>query len=785
MKISFRIFFVVFILFLPGCFSRDHSAKTLAQQTNILYAQAEKAYQKAILSAPGDPSLKIECADFYYSNRDYQKIKPLLAGIKDNTALMLLGKTLARLNDFTGALEIFEKVEKFSDPEALYLYGVTLEEKNLFGKALEVYKTVGSDPYQALARERIQGIKATLAQEELPSSLKKVITAAPASESVPDASAVVLFSDEFIQVSEENTMLSTVHAAVKIVKEKGKEEWGEIALEYDSTYERVELEFARTITPEGRVVYAGKENIRDVSKYLNFPLYSNVRVRIISMPEVSKNCVVEYRARFYRSSLVNGKDFSLIYNVQENYPVQKASLKLEVPETKPVSFKIIHPEYLPEHMTLEPKKSIQNGKLCFTWEMENIPQFLPEAEMVASSLVNPALVISTFTSWDEIFQWWNALISEKLTLTPMMKVKVKELIAGIENERDRARKIYEFCAQQIRYVAVEYGKGGYEPHTAEDVFLNKYGDCKDQAILLVALLKSVGIEAYPVLIPTEEAYNLVEDFPCLYFNHAIACVKIKDSFIFMDPTASTVSFGDLPLADQGRSVLICTKEKPLIVNTPVLSQNSLSIHTDIAMKHDETARVTRTIESSGFYSAIRRLYLQHTPITLVEEDLQEKMRTLSSVATMKEFKIRGEEALTESPFIRYVFDASALLSKVKGLRVLPLLSENVLDASYLSKDDRKYPVSLKGLYTMRISADVHLPGNLKVKYLPDFVDIVSPWVSLKIFYTHKESMVQFLQVMTIHRREVTRGEYPQFKNVVERILDSLKQQIILEKDENT
>ena len=52
----------------------------------------------------------------------------------------------------------------------------------------------------------------------------------------------------------------------------------------------------------------------------------------------------------------------------------------------------------------------------------------------------------------------------------------------------------------IYYVKVEgaagdvFGIGGYQPHRAEEIFANRYGDCKDKVTLLSAMLREIGVE---------------------------------------------------------------------------------------------------------------------------------------------------------------------------------------------------------------------------------------------------------------------------------------------------
>jgi hypothetical protein len=112
-----------------------------------------------------------------------------------------------------------------------------------------------------------------------------------------------------------------MHYLVKIFNERGKEEFSELHIGYDSTFEEVKLEYARTIKPDGTVVYVGDKNIRDVSEYLNFPLYSNARIKIISMPEVAEGVIIEYRAKVFRRRRAH-KTGKILHNIPQRQELQ-------------------------------------------------------------------------------------------------------------------------------------------------------------------------------------------------------------------------------------------------------------------------------------------------------------------------------------------------------------------------------------------------------------------------------------------------------------------------------
>ncbi|HEC70121.1 MAG TPA: DUF3857 domain-containing protein [Candidatus Omnitrophica bacterium] len=777
-----KIFLLVVSLFILGCSPGD-SLERASQNIDILSKRIEDSYKKLLEKHPEDVRIRLSFAKFYYQRNEFSKVKDILKGVNNFEGKLLLAKSYAQEGNYTSSLEIFEEFEEenLKDPQALYLYALSCEKKNLFSKAKKLYQKITPSPYLKLAQKRLSELKLKF-QDELPSSLREIVENSPTSLDFPDASSVILFCKEKIKITPENKQETTLHLMVKVLNDKGRQNWGEVEINYDSTYERVELDFARTITPDKKIIYVGKENIRDVSKYLNFPLYSNLRAFIVSMPEVLRGSIIECKVKIYGSKLLNKKDFSIIYKLAEEEPIVKAEFILSFPLGRKINWGVLNKEYLPSHISFEPRKVIKEGFLNYIFEFKNIPQLIPESDMVPYSFVNPAGVFSSFSNWEEFYNWWKALYEDKLALNKEMKDFLKDLIKTADSDYEKAKRIYEFCAEKIRYVAVEYGKAGFEPHRAREVFINKYGDCKDQAVLLVALLRASGLKAYPVLIPTKSAYNLKESLPASYFNHAIACVKIGEDLIFMDPTSSTTSFGDLPPSDQNRKVLIFFEDDYKICSTPLLKDNFLRIKMNISIDKEETAKIKREVASKGFFSSSRKYYLKNTPPQLIRDNIQEKIKKFASLSELLEFNIKNAESLSEGePLLEYEFLAYNLLSKVKELRILPFLGEEVFEPSWINREKRLYPLYLGSPYKVEIEAEIHLPPNLELEYLPQDLEVNSELLNFSLSYKKISGSIIFKELLSVEKEIIYPSEYSEFKKIVEAALYNLKQQIILRK----
>ncbi|MCF7908359.1 MAG: DUF3857 domain-containing protein [Candidatus Omnitrophica bacterium] len=743
------------------------------------YEDLISKHQELLKSDPQNNSLRLELGQFYYGFKDYQRTIDLFKGFDLIQARVILAKAYTRLKEYALAIEIFEQLKPLpKDPEYLYLYGTVLEEKNLFPKALKIYAKV-TPPFESRAKERIKAIGAKV-EEGIPLEIKEITKSAESFlTEINDDAAVYLLVDEATEITPKNTSVSTVHVIEQVLKERGKK-LAEVDIGYDSTYQRIELEFARTITKEGQVRYVGEENIRDVSRYLNFPLYSNSRARIISMPSVDVGSFIEYKFKIYSSKLVNEDKFTFIYRLREQYPVFKAYFNLVTPRESPVNFKFFNQNYA-EGIDLKPSLSESDDSKVYRWEFNRIKPIIPEYSMPSYAYVNPAILISSFSSWDEIYEWWESLYQDKIQVTESMREFLSKIIETATDDFGKAREIHEFVAKNIRYVAIEYGEGGHEPHSAQEVFVNRYGDCKDQAVLLVSLLREAGLKAYPVLIPTDSVYPIEESFPSINFNHAIAAVEIDDKLIFMDPTSETTPFMDIPLSDQNRSVMVFFDQGWKIVTTDTLKKNRVKYDMKITVDADENAKVIRRVISSGFFAASYRWYLKYTHPALIEEDLRKKMREISSLSTFVDYSIKNVDDFSKNPMLTYNFEAKKVLNPAGDLRILPVLDQLQLDHKLISKDQRKYPIDFEGLHGRDSKIRIILPENLKVKYLPETFILENPWFDLQVSYKKLDQGIDFHQNFKMKKRFVEAEEYSRFEKFLEDAIYRLREEIILEK----
>ncbi len=218
----------------------------------------------------------------------------------------------------------------------------------------------------------------------------------------------------------------------------------------------------------------------------------------------------------------------------------------------------------------------------------------------------PSLRFSTFASHEAIAAAYYDQAKPKAAVTPEVQQLADEITRDKADVRARAEAIYNWVSRNIRYVGVYFGNGRYIPNDTGTILSRRFGDCKDDATLLTALLAAKGIESAQVLIGTEPIFRFAKTATLDAFNHVIVYIPALDRYV--DPTVPFGNFTRLPPGDAGKPVVRVSDKGIAITRTPLPSvdENVLEIDTRMVVKGDGHREGETRIEARGeFVDTIR------------------------------------------------------------------------------------------------------------------------------------------------------------------------------------
>jgi tetratricopeptide (TPR) repeat protein/transglutaminase-like putative cysteine protease len=351
------------------------------------------------------------------------------------------------------------------------------------------------------------------------------------------ANEAVIFERNATKVSFEadGSGLHEITVVMRVQSQAGVQQLAVLSFPYTSDNQTVEVDYVRVKKPDGTVVVTPDYNILDMPADVSrrAPMYSDIHEKHVTVKALAVGDVLEYVVR-YRTfkPLVQGQ-FWFQYSFSKTYIIKDEELEISVPRDK--YLRIEHPDYPPQVTESGTRK-------VYKWKTSNLSVKDREELQKLREAPKPSVQLTTFRDWAEVGSWYEQLQRPQLTVTPQIQAKAAELTKGLGSDDDKIRAIYNYVSSHFHYVSLSFGIGRYQPHSAEDVLENEYGDCKDKHTLLAALLKAAGYEAWPALMNASRKVDPEIPSPG-QFDHVITAVPRGASMLWLDTTPEVSPFG--------------------------------------------------------------------------------------------------------------------------------------------------------------------------------------------------------------------------------------------------
>src|SRR6266567_2782244 len=355
---------------------------------------------------------------------------------------------------------------------------------------------------------------------------------------------------------------------------------------HDEKTNAVLLYSERTVVVQSADKIKEKEAVEiSLPKIEGSELVSDVKDKLLRIPAAEPGNIVGYEYEEEEQPYV----LQDVWRFQETSPVREAHYTLLLPSGW---------EYKATWMNFPEAKPTQAGNQV-QWVVTEVKGMKHEDNMPPWQGVAGQMIVSFFPSggssqnrgfqnWKEMGIWYQGLTSGRRDASPELKQKVTALTSSAGTPVDKMKAIAGFAQRDIRYVAIELGIGGWQPHPATEVFTHHYGDCKDKATLLGSMLHEIGIDSYYVVINSERG-SVTPETPAHMggFDHAIIAVKLPEGLnsaalvatvehpkfgkiLFFDPTDELTPFGQLNGALQANYGLLVTPDGGELVELPEL-----------------------------------------------------------------------------------------------------------------------------------------------------------------------------------------------------------------------
>jgi hypothetical protein len=578
----------------------------------------------------------------------------------------------------------------------------------------------------------------TLAFAGTPDWLKRAAqTSLPAYPDDPDA--VVLLDERVTTVSPAGEVRTTYRKAYKILRPAGRTR-GIVYVYFDNETQLASLK-AWSITAQNEE-YEVKERDAIETAAFSEGLYADTRYKLLQIPGAQPGNVIGYEYQQRQRPFV----LQALWSFQDEIPVHRAQFILEMPPRWRFT------AYWRNHAAVSPR---QTGENRWTWELADIEPIRSEPEMPTWKSVAGMLGISfssqeSIASWAQISRWYAQLTSGRDESAPIIRDKAREIVAGATDPLEKMRRLASYVQHGIRYVAIEIGIGGYQPHAAQEVLSSGYGDCKDKVTLLKTMLREVGIDSYYILLNDDRDY-LATDFPSpLDFNHVILAIRLPrdgvmtDAFaalqheklgklLIFDPTDSSTPLGYLPPSLQSNRGLLVTDTEGELVKLPLLPPSVNRVLRVATLSLDKTGTLKGTVEEvrSGPSATGLRERLRNLPNNQRQRVFQHILADLVDGAVLTGASVSDLKESSATLSLKYDFTARAYAQRAGDLFLFRSCVLGRKGRDLLEGKPRKEPVEFSHTVSEGDVVDVSLPTDYVLDETPQAVKYEYPFAAYK------------------------------------------------------
>lgn len=594
--------------------------------------------------------------------------------------------------------------------------------------------------------------------------------------------AVTVYSEDITIVQSEGKIKTIERRAYKILRPGGRE-YGVVHPWFDLNRKITGMK-AWCIPARGSDYEVKEKEAVDESfggvEYSE--LITDVKYRILRIPAAEPGNVVGYEIEMEKRPYIL-QDW---WRFQVGPPVKEARYSLQLPSGWEYKATWInHPEVQPTPAGLNQ----------WQWVVTDIPEIRREDEMPPAEGIAGQMIASFFPpgaswnrgfkSWPDMGRWETGLLQGRRDPSPEMKQKVAELTASAPTTLAKMQAIAAFMQKDIRYVEIKLGIGGWQPHAAREVYSHRYGDCKDKATLMSAMLKEIGVDSYLLLINTSRGGVTPSTPPFVFwFDHAILGIRLPDNvndpslvaiynhpklgrILIFDPTSEVRPFGQLGGTLQDNYGLLVTEDGGDLIQLPQLAASSSGNHrmAKLQLSPEGTLSGDVTEIRDGDDAALQRYALR---AATKDADRIKPIESLLS-RSLGTFQITkasvGNLDVRDQPF-EYIYSFSAgNYAKSAGnlLLVRPRVIGNWSSDILEKKEPRKYPVEFDGPMKNVDSTEIKLPAGYEVDELPAAADAEYSFGNYHSRCVAKDSALQYTRTLELKELSVPVDKLPQLK----------------------
>jgi tetratricopeptide (TPR) repeat protein len=486
---------------------------------------------------------------------------------------------------------------------------------------------------------------------------KAMLAAAEAIQPLKPEEGVIVLLDETVVTFDASGRSTRVDRLIfRVIDESAVEGWSEIGTSWSPWYhERPQVD-ARVIAKDGSVHRLDPRSFGAADAEDEPDMFSDTRILSGPLPAVAPGSVVEQTITYREKNPLYAAGVSERHQFGRWVETRQSRLTIDYPST--LALRMVN-RTTP---AIQPRRTEDNGVTHLVFETGPRPALQGSEWYLPTDVTEASYVAwSTGKSWQDVAARYSEIIDQKIGDGSAVAKITAKAVGDAKDPREIAARLVAVIARDIRYAGVEFGEGSIMPRTPTETLSNKYGDCKDKATLLVAMLRQAGVRAHTALLRSGIGYDVEPDLPGLgHFNHVIVVTE-GESPIWIDPTDEFARAGELPDSDQGRLALIAKNDTVALTPTPLAdsSANRTIERREFLLAEDGKAIVTETSEYSGSGERSMRRYYTGVDRKSAGEELENYAEQVYLSKKLTKWELGDSHDLAKAFRIHMVMDEAA------------------------------------------------------------------------------------------------------------------------------
>ncbi|HEV7608091.1 MAG TPA: DUF3857 domain-containing protein [Steroidobacteraceae bacterium] len=555
---------------------------------------------------------------------------------------------------------------------------------------------------------------------------------------------------------------------------------GQVPLPYSSSLQTLEMLEAYTTTKDGQRLEVTPDKIieQQLPQSSGAPMFSDYKVKIVIFPQVEVGSIITLHYRRTQLKPDFPGQFAFWESPRRAMDVEKATISL----TAPKEFALhIDTREAGGGEVASPDPALRKWE----WTFSGSKGKPVEPRQVSARDDSSYVIATTLDSYEALAQAYDARARPMEQPSPEIRQLADEITKGIKDPRAQVAALYEWVTKNVRYVGIALEHGGYVPHAAEDIRAARYGDCKDHATLLGALLAAKKIRSSVALVHAGDSYFVPKVVTPRAFNHVIT--YLPDLGLFVDSTPGFLPFGSITPAEAGKQTLVIDAGdgKPAFRTLPLpkAATDWTSVRSEFTVAADGAVDGKTTAETAGLYQVMERATFASMP----------KDQLTQVVNRMLEGRGTGKVEIGDPRDFSKPFNASTTVSLPANVQLpgpgamsIPAVVRvgNSIRSftAFANQPDRKVSFTCPASGRQTEVTRVQLPDNLKVKALPKSVKLTGKFGVYESDYEQTGAVVVATRALTLEypRPTCTPDDYIELRTLAQAVGQDLRAQIAYE-----